>query len=139
MTRSTSDLAVDVVPLADCIDRAVTAMWPRRAHQELLFDLGERKQWDHGDRRAAVEEATAWLVRALGLPPVVSVCRDGRPAGAADEHARALAQQLGRAACRGETTIGIAAWLCGIAPALGSTAKTLANSLSGAIRTERSD
>lgn len=139
MTRPAADPALTMVSLADCIDRAMTVMWPRRAHQELLLDLGERKQWDQAGRREAVAEATAWLIRELGLPGTVSVEAGASPAREDDEHARALARRLGHVAGLGEPTVGVAAWACGIAPALGSSAKTLANSLSGPLRADRGD
>ena len=99
MTRPVPASATGIVSLADCLERAVEAMWPRRAQQELLLDLGERKEWDLANRRVAVEGAGAWLIRELGLPPSVSVDAAAPRAGEDGvEHARSLARTLGRVA-----------------------------------------
>lgn len=140
MALAVSGSEDEIVSLADCLDRAAAAMWPRRAHQELLLDLGERKQWDLAIRRRAVDEAAAWLVRELQLPPSYPVTRDGaRAVVDEDQHARAVARSLGRVAGLSAPIVGVATWACGIAPALGSSAKTLANSLSGPLRADRGD
>jgi hypothetical protein len=139
MTEPSNSQGETLVPIADCIDRAVIAMWPRRAHQELLFDLGERKGWDESDRRTAVQRATAWLVRELELPESVRVTNNTPQAGEADDYVQGLARRLGTMVGTSEPSIGVATWVCGIAPALGSSAKTLANSLSGPIRADRGD
>ena len=140
MSRSAPEVAEAPVPLGDCLGRAIIAMWPRRAHQELLLDLGERKGWDADDRGEAIGAAAAWLIGELGLPPTVSM--DGPLARAEHEGDGPVldrARALGLTAKLGEPTAGVAAWVCGLAPALGSSAKTLANSLSRGLRSDRGD
>lgn len=83
--------------------------------------------------------AATWLVRELGLPASVTLDIEGPRDGNGDEHARSLLRSLGRRAKLGEPAPGVAAWACGAAPALGVSAKTLANSVSGTLRSERSD
>lgn len=141
MNRPVPNPGVQLWSLADCIDRAAAAMWPRRTHQELLLDLGERKQWDPASRRETVVEAAAWFIRELALPLSVSV--DAEAANCdhgSDEDVLDLARTLGRVGRQeGASARGVAAWARAIAPALGSSAKTLANSLSNPLRADRCD
>lgn len=125
--------------LTDCIDGALLAIWPRRAQQELLLDLGEHKLWDQATRRAAVEDAANWFVRELGLPATLYFEAHASRVEVEDEYASTVARRLDDFACLGEPVVGVAKWASTIAPALGSSAKTLANSLSGPMRTDRAD
>lgn len=121
-------------PLISTFERALKAMWPRRAQQELLLDLGERKAWDAQDREAALAAACAWMGAELGL--VVEGPPPGLPSPPAD---LASVRDLGtRVGGRGTST-GVAKWAEVIASAVGSSPKTLANSLRDGLRPARPD
>lgn len=121
-------------PLKPILDRAVRAMWPRRAQQELLLDLGERKGWDGTDYEAALASACAWLGDELGLGT------DGTTAtaSAAPVDLATVRQLAGNLPQNGPSS-GVAKWVEAVAPAVGSTPKTLANSLTPRLRPDRAD
>jgi hypothetical protein len=138
---ATSDHAeVQIATLTEVLDKAIAAMWPKRAQQELLLDLGEHKYWTPIARHESLDEAANWLVCQLGLPSFFDVVPEQTQSVAdVDEDARQLARELGAKVALGERMPGVAAWACHIAPALGTTAKTLANNLKVPLRSDRSD
>jgi hypothetical protein len=119
--------------LSDVLDRALRALWPRRSDRERLLDLGEHKGWTDDDHAAAVEVAASWMVGELCLPPTLA-CGGFRPAGTPDD-LRSLGDALGGGERRAD---GVSRWLAGLAPALGTTGKTLANSLAQGLRADLS-
>jgi hypothetical protein len=125
---------VQAPPLLTILDRTIRALWPRRAQQELLLDLGERKSWDANDYQEALACACAWLGDELSLraDPQSAFTPAWRvdPASFRDLGAR-----------HGWTggSSGVAKWAEAIAPAVGSSPKTLVNSLTRGLRSDRSD
>ncbi len=119
--------------VSEILERAISAMWPSRAQRELLLDLGERKSWTENDARRAIRGVADWSHRELLLPrevrPII------RSAPSRPWTVRALGEQL-EVLCPAD---GVARWIAGLAPALGSTPKTIANSLAGELRCHRSD
>jgi hypothetical protein len=106
--------------LFDAIDTAARAMFPSRTATEALLDLGEHKAWTPDDRSVALADFVTFLVNQLGLPPDLASI----PVEAPD---------LGRLRTRlwgggADAETGVASWIAQVAPALGSAAKTLANS-----------
>lgn len=122
------------VPLDDVLGRAVEALWPARAKQELLFDLGERKRWTSPDATQAVVRLAAWLQAELGLPEVLAPTA---ASGLAVSEARRLAAVLCGPPPR---SVGVAKDLVALQPLVGSSSpKALANSLSEDLRSRRGD
>lgn len=119
--------AAPVVRLAPTIEAAIVELWPRRRQQELLLDLGERKDWTEADRRRAVETLAAWLVSEVGLPDVLPAACHRSVGG------------LPGVASSGEAVGGVGRRSVALAAVAGVAPKTLANSLSGGLRTERPD
>ncbi len=107
-------------------------MWPRRHHQELLLDLGERKGWTERDLEHAVEQASAWFVREQLLPSFLTT-------GEAEQPDLDVLRELGNRLAVDEPRNGVARWLTGLGPVVGSSPKTLANSLNNGLRPDRSD
>lgn len=126
------------ISLSDMLGVAVQELWPRRVHQELLLDLGERKRWNEADRRAALDAAAAWLVKELELPASLETVPAPDDSDA-DRRALERVRSLGEDANLGDHVVGVARWACGIAPALGTSAKTLANTVSDRLRSDRND
>lgn len=124
--------------LEDILDTVLDQLWPRRAHQELLLDLGEHKAWTAATRRAAIEDAAAWFTQELELPSVVHV---GSPRDEMEADRRVLewAREFGASVVGAEHHAGVAAWICGVASAVGTAPKTLANSIQLPLRSDRSD
>ena len=120
------------LPLVEVLVLAIRAIWPRRSQRELLLDLGERKGWTEDDFVQAVAQASDWMVQELLLPNNVNK----GPAALPDlECLRLIGAQLA-----GEPTgSGVASWIRGVAPAAGSSPKTLANSLRTGLRSDRPD
>jgi hypothetical protein len=130
---------VQAATLAEVLDKAIAAMWPRRAQQELLLDLGERKGWTPIAREAALDEVANWLVCELGLPSHLNIVwQPTQTVVESDTHACELARSFRTAVGLGERVPDAAAWACNLAPALGTTAKTLANNLNVPLRSDRS-
>ena len=120
------------LPLSTVLDRAIRCMWPRRTARELLLDLGERKRWSEADHQGAVARAAAWLRDELLLPATLDVLPPAAPLDT--DRARAIGEALVVDTCP-----GIARWATGLAPALGTTGKTLANTTSRGLRADRTD
>lgn len=114
-------------------ERALRGLWPKRSQTELLLDLGERKPWNHADEAAAVLDLSEWLATQLEL----RVASSAEAPPAADE--LSVLHQLGQGLAREVDAAGVAAWIVGLAPAVGASAKTLANSLAGGLRSDRRD
>lgn len=121
--------------LTSLLDDAIQALWPRRAQQEALLDLGERKTWTHADRRRQIEAVARWLIDNQVAPQRVAVA----PASpmtleTARQHAASLGPSIG------DRDAAVAIDLQQIAPLVGcATPKTLANSLSAWPRSSRPD
>lgn len=115
------------------LGRAMQQIWPSRAHTELLLDLGERKAWTDLDKAAALRGVSEWLVEMLDLRPV----KPAKDPPSADE--LTPLRELGEGLAQHAESPGTAAWLVGLAPAVGTSAKTLANSLSEGLRSDRGD
>jgi hypothetical protein len=49
-----------MLPLTAVLSEMLLRMWPRRRHQELLLDLGERKGWTEADRDDALNRLAGW-------------------------------------------------------------------------------
>ena len=109
-------------------------LWPRRAHQELLLDLGERKSWRQSDLTAACLRASEWLETELWLLPQTP---DSGCEGPADE--LAPLRELGAELLQGDPEPGVARWVCGLAPIVGTGPKALAGSLTGGLKPRRRD
>lgn len=115
--------------LADILSQLLLRMWPARAHQELLLDLGEHKGWGEAGRLAVVETMVGWMQRELLMPAELYVI-----AGTAITHELPdvpldnLVPQPGVA----RKTVALAG-LAGVA------AKTLANSLTRGLQCDRGD
>ena len=120
-------------PLDALLGEAIHALWPRRSQQELLLDLGERKGWSESERSAQLLAAARWMQRELLLAPQVEV-----PHHRAPPPVLAAVRALGEALAP-KPFSGVARSAEGLAPALGSSSKTLVNSLSVGIRASRSD
>ncbi len=123
--------ASNLMPL---LDRAIRAMWPRRAQQELLLDLGERKGWNGTDYEAALASACTWLSDELGLGTAGTIAEV--PAAPVS---LVTVRQIANDLPQDGPSSGVAKWAEAIAPAVGSTPKTLANSLTRGLRPERAD
>jgi hypothetical protein len=98
-----------------------------------LLDLGEHKGWTEANHSAALSEAAAWMVSELSLPAEVEV-----PPGLPQQVDLGALRDLG-ARLPVEPSPGMARWICGLAPALGTAPKTVANGLAGTLRANRSD
>jgi hypothetical protein len=120
--------------LMPILDRAIRDMWPRRAQKELLLDLGERKGWDGTDYEAALASACAWLSDELGLGTAGTIAE--MPAAPVS---LVTVRQLASDLAQDGPSSGVAKWAEAIAPAVGSTPKTLANSLTRGLRPDRAD
>jgi hypothetical protein len=112
---------------------AILAMWPRRAQQELLLDLGERKGWTGDDYASRVAEVAVWLRDELMLPEPIATGGVASP----DSGWRDLREWASQR--RHEATSGVARWALELAPAVGTAPKTLANSLRGGLSSARAD
>ena len=120
------------VSLDGVLLHGIRTIWPRRSQRELLFDLGERKGWTEEVFEEAVARAADWMVRELLLPIEVQVGR-----GVAPDLSRL--RIIGADLTEGPTGSSVAKWIRGIAPAAGSSPKTLANSLRTGLRSDRPD
>jgi hypothetical protein len=120
-------------PLDRLLDHGIRALWPSRLHQELLLDLGERKGWGREDYDRAVDEVASWLRDELGLPAEIEPCAPR------SLDVRAWAREFGSHAGEGPAVGGVARWATALAPALGVSGKTLANSVRERLRLDRSD
>lgn len=120
--------------VAEVLGEALEQLWPKRRAQEALLDLGENKPWQPTDRQRVVQEVAAWLVEAGVLPSDVQ---------AAPAPSLSITEIRQRAAASAPATAegppGVAIDLAKLAPALGSSAKTLANSLSLGLNVARPD
>lgn len=122
------------LPLREILARALRAMWPRRAHRELLLDLGERKHWTSEDEIAAIDAASTWLKEEALLPGMLPTAPTEHKPIKPDE-VRKLGEQLAGS----DREAGVGRWATGLAPVLGTTPKTLSNSLAGGLRSDRQD
>lgn len=111
------------LPLHDALGRAILDVWPRRSQQELLLDLGEHKRWGTEDRTEALGRVARYLYEEHGVTRTI-VLREATTSSGVSEALRALGESLA-----GSVTVGVARWVCGLAPALGVSPKTLANGL----------
>lgn len=107
-------------------------LWPRRIHQELLLDLGERKGWGKPEYFGAAEAAAAHLSEQLLLPTTLAMS----PGESSSDPLAAL-RLLGENLAKPTSPPGVARWISGLASAVGAAPKTLANSLSQGISAER--
>jgi hypothetical protein len=124
------DDATDIVQRG--LEMALQQVWPKRAHKELLLDLGEKKPWTKVDEATTLRDVSQWLVEELQLWPA----EPAEVPPSSDE--LATLRELGEALA-GDAAPGTAAWIAGLAPAAGASAKTLANSLSEGLRSDRRD
>jgi hypothetical protein len=120
-----------MLPLAEVLSDMLLRIWPARRHQELLLDLGEHKAWTEGEHRAAVARFAEWLSDELLLPPTLRV-----EAPVPLDEPRAVALSMLRPA-GGARSNGVGAGTSALARIVGSTPKTLANSLAEGLREDR--
>lgn len=118
------------------LSHALRQVWPRRAQQELLLDLGEHKGWGNEDMDGALANVAAWLSDSLLLPSSFSFQAD-RSSNPAE--VEGPLRELGNTLGRGLPSAGVARWIAGLAPVVGSTPKTLANTVGGALQPHRPD
>ena len=124
--------------LLEVLDRALRELWPRRTQQELLLDLGERKGWKESTRAVTIQNVAAWLHQELSLP--VEVNASWRLGDEPDDLVlMRTIRQLGEQLPSCTQSIGVSRWVSALAPALGSSPKTLANTTSSGLRTDRVD
>lgn len=126
------------LPLASALRHAVLSIWPRRSQQEALLDLGWRKAWTEADRDAALIACANWMSHELDLRAPHSIPRQPEtqvPDDAVIAHLRDLAGSSQAV----ESVPGVAKWLAVVAPAVGTGAKALANSLTDGLRSDRRD
>ena len=118
-------------PLADILSTMLLTLWPRRRHQELLLDLGERKGWSDADRAEAVGRLADWLIAEVGLPEALTpgAHRSGSAPRALPDVPGDGVEPIGGV---GIHTVALAR-LAGVAP------KTLANTLADGLRSDRRD
>ncbi len=131
-TMTPRDPHLPARPLSIVLDQAIRRMWPRRAARELLLDLGERKRWVEVDHEDAIRRLAAWLHDELSLPEVLPPVPHAPPPDPV--RTRAMGEALAA-----DPHPGVARWATGLATALGSTPKTLANTASRGIRADRTD
>lgn len=62
--------------LADALLTIFDRLWPARAKQELLLDLGEHKDWSTADRSAAVAKFAGWLTATASVPGTLAAGHD---------------------------------------------------------------
>lgn len=55
------------VSLAEVLERVILALWKKRTKQELLLDLGERKEWTEDDFSSVCRKNAGWFGCELGL------------------------------------------------------------------------
>ncbi len=120
--------------LADALGSMTSRLWPTRTQQERLFDLRERKDWGPSELRCSVDCFAKWTSRMLGLPDVIKVQPRGHVPSASE--IRALISRLLPGTARGD---GVGAAIAAIAPAIGNSGKTIANSLSRGLTSRRRD
>lgn len=120
-----------MLPLAAVLSDMLLRMWPRRRHQELLLDLGERKGWTDADRDDALERLAGWSLTELGLPDRLpartgldGVALPGLPAVPLD---------------RVKPVGGVGLQMVALAALAGTAPKTLANSVGSGLRSDRRD
>lgn len=120
-----------MLPLAAGLSNMLLKMWPRRRHQELLLDLGERKGWTDADRVDALDRLAEWSSAELGLPEwlparldVDGVAPPGLPAVPLD---------------RVKPVGGVGLQMVALAALAGTAPKTLANSVGSGLRSDRRD
>jgi len=110
-------------------------MWPHGSQVERLLDLGERKQPTEADVAERFDELATWLAAEGVLASGVGQ-RQGSAVGASELKAALL--PLGRSSTATRAA-GTSALMTFLAPAVGATPKTLANSLTGGLRASRPD
>lgn len=116
----------------------MVALWPRRAQQECLFDLGERKAWTEVERQAALAAAANWIRREVCLPTMrrnLAISDDVASDARCVKHVRALGAKI----APGNEVPGVAHWAAGLARSLGMAPKTLANTISTGLEAHRCD
>lgn len=118
-------------PLADILSTVLLALWPRRRHQELLLDLGERKGWSDSHREDAVGRLAAWLVAEMGLPNTLAERAPARGA----ERVPLIEVSLDGL----EPVVGVGLHTVALARLAGVAPKTLANTLAAGLRSDRRD
>ena len=114
------------------------AAWPRRTQHEALLDLGWRKAFTEADRDGALVAAASWMAEELSLcaPPPSGQRSEAQ---VPDPSVIAIVQAFAEQAHEGVSVPGVAKWIALVAPAVGSGAKALANSLSAGLRSDRRD
>lgn len=133
MSADTQARPAAALALFAILDRALGAMWPRRTHQELLLDLGERKGWDADDRAEALAESARWMADELRLDV------PHREVPAEDVTSIEALHALRIHGNGRVTNGGVGRWVETLAPAVGTGPKTLSNSLSKGLRPDRAD
>ena len=118
--------------LAVTLSDAALRLWPRRAQQELLFDLGEHKPWRQEDRDRAIDDCATWLARELRL----DVDPEAVPVDQPEAAVRARAEHLVRDEPLQRDSESVGRAVAAFAPLVGARPKTLANSLSKALRVD---
>lgn len=120
-----------MLPLSAVLSEMLLRIWPRRRHQELVLDLGERKGWTEADRDDALDRLAGWSIGELGLPELLpprldldGVAPPGLPAVALD---------------RVKPVGGVGLQVVALAALAGTAPKTLANSLGSGLRSDRRD
>ena len=121
--------------LVEGLARLLRQFWPRRAHTELLLDLGERKGWNESDRLAQLQAAASWLESEAVVGAVAPSAQP--PAG---DWASLREVLVPFAPTRSaDRAAGTSSLLTALAPAVGAHPKTLANSLRSGVRPSRPD
>lgn len=116
--------------LVDLLDTGLLGIWPKRADQRRLLDLGERKAWSERERRAALVNAANWIAEQLSLPSTLPSRSPALP------DALEWARSGGAVSAAVSPELGVALWATSLAPALGVSGKRLANSCSKGLRSD---
>ena len=116
--------------LADALLTILDRLWPARAKQELLLDLGERKDWSAEDRGAAVSRFADWLTANVAMPGTLAA-EDGDTETDGDRPDVPVDGV--------EPERGVGRGVVALARLVGTPAKTLANTLATPLRADRRD
>lgn len=104
--------------ISQVISGMLCCIWPTRRQQELLLDLGERKDWGVPEREGAVQRFAEWLTKDLALPACMEIIADP------------LRPSFQEISVSHFNYPGVSAHIAGLAELIGTNPKTLQNSLS---------